>query len=248
MRLTILGSSASYPGPGQACAGYLVEGGGARVVFDLGNGTLSNLGRVTDPLTLDAVFLSHCHPDHYLDLFALQGLLRYAPDGPAPALPVYAPSGLLDRAAALLIGHGGEELHKAFQGHELAACRPVSFGGLTVTPYPVDHEGPAYALVAEADGRKLCYTSDTRRGDRIAEAAHGADLLLAEATLPEAYAGRAPHMTASEAGSLAGSAGAGQLVLTHLWPTTPRAQILDAASSSFHGTVRIAEELLTIDV
>lgn len=248
MRLTVLGSSASYPGPGQACAGYLIEGGGSRVLFDLGNGTLSNLGRVTDALGIDAVFISHCHPDHYLDLFALQGLLRYAPQGPAPALPVYAPAGLLDRAAALLIGRGGDELRKAFQGHDLAACRPVRFGGLTVTPHPVDHEGPAYALVAEADGRRMCYTSDTRPGDPVAEAARGSHLLLAEATLPEAYAGRAPHMTAAEAGALAEASGAGTLVVTHLWPTTPREQVRAQASSAFRGEVFVAEELLAIDI
>ena len=50
----------------------------------------------------------------------------------------------------------------------------------------------------------------------------GADLLLAEATLPEAYAGAAPHMTASQAGELAREAGARALVLVHVWPTNDR--------------------------
>jgi ribonuclease BN (tRNA processing enzyme) len=48
VRLTVLGSSASFSGPGHACAGHLIEGDGYRVVFDLGNGTVSNLCLVTN--------------------------------------------------------------------------------------------------------------------------------------------------------------------------------------------------------
>ena len=248
MKLTVLGASASYAGPGQACAGYLVEGGGARVLFDIGNGSLANLGRVADPLSLDAVFVSHGHPDHFLDLFALQALLRYAPEGPAPAMPVFAPAGLLERATRLLSGHGAAEFAEAFEGHEIPPASPVAVGAMTVSAHPVDHEGATYALVAEAEGRTLCYTSDTRPGPAVTAAARGADLLLAEATLPEEYAGRAPHMTASDAGALAAACGASTLVLTHLWPTTPRGNILEHAKAAFGGTVCVAEELLSLDV
>jgi ribonuclease BN (tRNA processing enzyme) len=244
----VLGSSASYAGPGQACAGHLVEGGGARVLFDIGNGTVSNLGRIADPLELDAVFITHGHPDHFLDLYALQALLRYAPQGPAPALRVFAPEGLLERAACLLSGHGQEEFAAAFVSEELRDGVPHVLAGLTVTPYEVDHEGVSFALVAEADDRRLCYTSDTRMGGAVRRAASGADVLLAEATLPERYAGRAPHMTASEAGELASVVGASMLVLTHMWPTTPRGEILEHAKRTFDGTLRVADELLALEV
>lgn len=248
MRVTVLGSSASYAGPGQACAGHLVEGGGVRVVFDLGNGALANLGRLIDPATVDAVFISHAHPDHFLDLFSLQALLRYAPQGPAPALRVYASEDLLERAACLLSSHGRLEFVEAFRMAALADGIPVRVGDMLVTPYAVEHEGTTFALVAEADGRRMCYTSDSRPGSAVLAAARGADLLLADATLPEEYAGRAPHMTASQAGSLAAEAGASRLVLTHLWPTTPRHDILDSAKQAFGGPVQLADELLTVEV
>jgi ribonuclease BN (tRNA processing enzyme) len=248
MRLTVLGSSASYAGAGRACAGYLVEGGGARVLFDLGNGTLANLGRVIDPLTLDAVFISHGHPDHYLDLFGLQALLRYAPEGPAPQMRVFAPEDLLGRAACLLDSHGRLEFAEAFAMGALAHGIPLRVGDMLVTPREVDHEGVTFALVAEADDRRLCYTSDTRSGAAVLSAARGADLLLADATLPESHAGRAPHMTAAEAGALAAEAGVSTLVVTHLWPTTPRHAILDDARAAFTGEVHLADELLSVEV
>ena len=68
MRVTVLGSCASYPGAGQACAGHLVEGGGARVLLDCGHGVVANLGRALDPTTLDAVIISHAHVDHFADV------------------------------------------------------------------------------------------------------------------------------------------------------------------------------------
>jgi ribonuclease BN (tRNA processing enzyme) len=248
VRLTVLGSSASFPGPGRACAGHLIEGDGYRVVFDLGNGTLANLTAATDAYALDAVFVTHLHPDHYLDLFALMAMLRYAPDGPCPALPLFGPTGLIERMQCLLSDSAKTDVTEAFAFTALVAGRSVSLGGLTVTPRAVEHHGETFALVAEAGGRRLCYTSDTKLSDPVREAARGADVVLAEATLPESHAGLAPHMTPRDAGTLAAGAGASRLVLTHLWPTVPRGDILDDAAATYRGTVLLAEELMRVDI
>lgn len=242
MRLTVLGSSASYAGAGQACAGHLVESGATRILLDCGNGVLANLAQVADPLTLGAVFVSHAHPDHICDLFALQALLRYAPGGTAPPLPLHAPVGLLDRMGALLSERGKAELAEAFVQHVLHDGRAVVVGDLTVTAHAVEHAEESFAFVVEGDGARLCYTADTSAGDPIGRIAANADLLLAEATLPEQYAGRAPHMTAREAGTLATTARAARLVLTHIWPTSDRGAMLREAAEAFPGPVSLARE------
>jgi ribonuclease BN (tRNA processing enzyme) len=248
VRLTVLGSSASFSGPGHACAGHLVEGDGYRVVFDLGNGTVSNLCLATDAYALDAVFVTHLHPDHYLDLFALMAMLRYAPDGPMPPVPLFGPSGLVERIQCLLSDAAKHDVTDAFGFTPLVAGSSIDIGPLTVTPHAVEHSGDSFALVAQASGRTLCYTSDAMLTEGLRTAAAGADVVLAEATLPEAYAGRAPHMTASEAGSLASGASASRLVLTHLWPTVPRERILGDAAAAFSGSVLLADELLRVDI
>lgn len=245
MRLTILGSSASYAGAGQACSGYLVEGDGAKVLFDIGNGVLANLAKVTDPAGIDAIFISHNHPDHYLDIYALQSLLRYAPEGPAEPIAVYLPEGLFERMQLLLSERGGREFAEAFVPTPLRPGVPVTVGDLTVTPHAVPHTDPTFAFVAETNGSRLVYTADTQPGEEALAAARGADLLLAEATLPEAYAGAAPHMTASQAGTLATEAGAGALVLTHVWPTNDRDRMREIAAAAFDGPVAVARELET---
>lgn len=248
MKVTVLGSAASYAGPGQACSGYLVEGGGARLLLDCGNGVIANLARVADPLALDAVLVTHAHPDHCADLFCLQALLRYSPAGPAPALRVWGPAGLLDRLGCMLSERGRHELAEAFEGRELAPGTAQRFGGLEVTAHRVDHGESAFALVARLDDRAVCYSGDAAGGDALVDAARGCDLLLAEATLPERYAGAAPHMTASEAGRVAEEAGAGRLALVHVWPTNDPQEILEAAKGAFSGPVSIAREFDVFDI
>jgi len=248
MRLTVLGSSASYAGAGQACAGHYLEAGGARVLFDCGNGVLANLARLEDPVALDAVFITHNHIDHYADLFSLHAALRYAPEGPRGPMPLYLPAGLFERMKALLSGRGAAELEEAFVAIELANGVAVELGGLTVTPVGVEHTDPTFALVAEGDGARLVYTSDTRPCGGVYDAAAGADMLLAEATLPEQYMGAAPHMTATQAGELARTAGARSLVLTHIWPTNDRALMARLAADTFGAPVVVASELDTFDI
>lgn len=248
MRLTILGSSASYPDAGRACAGHLVQSGETAVLLDCGNGVLSNLGKLIDPTHLAAVFVTHGHIDHFADIYALQAALRYAPTGPMPPLPLYVPEGLFTRMQGALGEHGASELAGAYQVHELEAGHAVQIGGLSVTPHPVEHMGTAFALVVEADGARLCYTSDTKAGGPVLAAARGAALLLAEATLPPAYEGKAPHMTPAEAAHLAADARVGTLVMTHLWPTVDREAAVATARETFGGRVAVAEELDSYDI
>lgn len=248
MRLTVLGTSASCAGPGQACAGHFLQAAGARVLFDCGNGVLSNLAQLEDPTALDAVFLTHNHPDHYADLYCLQALVRYAPAGPAGPIPLYVPGDLFGRAQCLLSERGAREFREAFVPVQLVDGQSVSIGELTVTPFEVPHTAPTYALRAECAGTSLCYTSDTAPGERALRAARGVDLLLAEATLPEQYSGAAPHMTASEAGALGREAGARAMALVHIWPTNDRELMARLASEAFGSAVLVAEEFDEYDI
>ena len=62
------------------------------MLLDLGSGALGALHRYVDPLTIDAVLLSHLHADHCLDLCGYYVLRKYHPDGPQPRIPVWGPA------------------------------------------------------------------------------------------------------------------------------------------------------------
>jgi len=67
---------------------------------------------------------------------------------------------------------------------ELRSGEPVDIGELTVTPHLVDHGnpgGPFFALRVAVEDRVIAYTGDTQWTDAIIDAAHGADLFIAEA-------------------------------------------------------------------
>ena len=103
MRLTIIGCSGSFPGPDSPASCYLVdtehEGRTWRILLDLGSGALGALHRYADPLGVDAVLLSHLHPDHCSDIAGYYVMRKYHPDGPQPRIPVFGPRGTAKRMA-----------------------------------------------------------------------------------------------------------------------------------------------------
>lgn len=248
MRLTVLGSGASFPGAGRACAGYLVRDGSTTVLLDCGNGSIPNLARLMRPEDLGAAFVTHAHPDHFADLYVLQAALRYAPDGPAPAVELFCPARVREAVLAPLSGRGRAEMLEAFAVHGVEHGRPVSVDALVITPWRTSHSKEAYALDVRGPDGRLFYTSDSALTEELVDCATGADLLVAEATLPEAYAGRAPHMTPREAGVLARRADVQTLVLTHLWPSIDREAAAADAAQEFDGRIMVADEMLSIDL
>jgi ribonuclease BN (tRNA processing enzyme) len=77
-RLTVLGSCGAWPEPGRACSGFVLEHRGARLVLDLGYGTLPRLLALLGSSAadgIDAVIITHAHPDHMIEiLLASEGL------------------------------------------------------------------------------------------------------------------------------------------------------------------------------
>ncbi len=76
--LKVLGCDGGYPGPGGAGSGYLVRMAGATVCLDMGPGVLARLQMELPLSGLDAVVVSHEHPDHRADLEALAVALHFA--------------------------------------------------------------------------------------------------------------------------------------------------------------------------
>ncbi|MFY9135886.1 MAG: MBL fold metallo-hydrolase, partial [Bacillota bacterium] len=77
LELTIIGNQGPYPGPGGACSGYLVRSQGATVLIDCGPGVMPRLQQHIDVSSLDAVVISHFHPDHYSDFLTMRYAFQY---------------------------------------------------------------------------------------------------------------------------------------------------------------------------
>src|SRR5438093_5361054 len=99
MRLTVLGRSPARPNPGEACAGYVLEGGNSRILMDVGPGVVAQLLRRNTPEELDAVVISRMHTDHCLDLVTLRCSYPWF-DVPKQRLTSIRPPGSLGPSSA----------------------------------------------------------------------------------------------------------------------------------------------------
>ena len=248
LSVTVLGCSGSYPGPGAACSGYLVEGGGARVVVDLGPGSLANLQLHADLGEIDAVVLTHAHPDHWTDLCGLHTAWKYLLE--RTGLRVWGTPPCREMAAQLL-----GELAPTMDWRDLGPDSIVVAGGLCFTFARTPHYVETYAVRVDGpSGELLVYTADTgpawsaeslTSGSGLFEGRAEADrpigLLMAEAT--GLAADERPdflHLSARQAGELGRACGARRLVLTHLWPAHDPEDHRREAESTFGPGVEIA--------
>ncbi len=103
----------------------------------------------------------------------------------------------------------------------------------------VDGVEPRDVLGGERPGRKVVISGDTRPCPSLAIAAHGADLLIHEATFLDSEADRADekaHSTARQAATLARESEVAMLALTHISSRYSGGEIADEASSVFENS------------
>lgn len=244
MKLTVIGMSGSFAGPDSSASCYLIEqeydGGTFRLVLDLGSGSLGPLQRHVGLRQVDAVLLSHLHPDHCLDMCGLYVARKYYSDGEVPRIPVIGPPGTADRLARAydLPASPGMTEEFDFRPYPEHAAR---LGPFSVTAARVVHPVPAYGVRLEAGGRVLAYSGDTASCEPLVELARDADVFLCEASFIEGEDNPPDlHMTGREAGDLATRAAARRLVLTHIPPAVDAHRVLAEARSAYAGPIDLA--------
>jgi ribonuclease BN (tRNA processing enzyme) len=255
MKVTVIGCSGSYAGPDSSASCYLVEaedpgepGRTWRILLDLGSGALGALHRYTDPLTIDAVLISHLHADHFFDMSGYYVMRKYHPTGAQKRIPVWGPRGLKSRCArayGLPIDPG---MNEEFRFRRIRKD-DLEVGPFTIASARVDHPIEAYAFRVTSDGRSFVYSGDTAACEALTTLAQDTDLLLCEAAFRD-DADNPPHvhMTGSEAAATAREARAGALVLTHVPPWHDKKDALLEAEGLFEGPVLLAAEGATYQV
>ncbi|HYQ67450.1 MBL fold metallo-hydrolase [Actinophytocola sp.] len=241
MRITVLGSCAAWPEPGRACAGFLVEHAGFRVVLDLGFGTLPRLLALCPNGAVDAVVITHAHSDHCVDL---NGLLRVRHYGELSfdRIPLLCAPGV----ASLVDGlEPSPRLTELFDVVELPGTHKV--GPFEVLGLALPHHVPNVGVrLTTTRHRTMAYTGDTGPSPALAELGRRADLYIMDATLqgePEEHL-----LSAEAAGHWAREADARRLMLTHFWPGNDRGVSLRQAATTYAGEILAAEEGLVVEL
>ncbi len=246
MKLTVLGGSGAWPTATAACSGYLVRHEDTTILIDPGYAVFPRLLEECRAGDVDAVLITHAHPDHCADLNPLLRARVLGAERP-PVLPVWAPEGSLQRILDLdpvRVVRRGMELNSLVDGAS------IRIGPVRVRARGLPHHVTNLGFRLEADGDVLAYTGDS--GDCAAriELARDADVYLAEATyVDQVPGGDAPYLcTVRQVARQASIARPQVTVLTHLWPDASSDHALATARAEGLENVQLAKPGLTIDL
>ncbi len=253
LRVTILGSGTCVPRLDRSACAVLVEAGQAKILMDLGPGTMRRLlATGTTIFDLTHIFLSHFHPDHTSELAPLIFSTKY-PDGTRRTHPltVFGGRGLIDFYEGLQAAYGDwivlPEHQLQFQELDTTHGGTVHMGTVTVSVRPVQHRPESLACRVDSPGGvSMVYSGDTDMCDSLGHLARRADLFVCESAFPDDQ--KVPgHLTPSLAGKIASRAEAKRLVLTHLYPPSEGVDIVKQARSTYKGEIVVAEDLMSFE-
>ncbi|MGV8085098.1 MAG: ribonuclease Z [Candidatus Bilamarchaeum sp.] len=293
-QITFLGTSGSVPTVDRGMPSISLRYGNHLMLWDCGEGTQRQLMKYKVGYgSINSIFITHPHPDHYLGLIGLLETLKISAIY-NKKIDIYLPSTLLSLFGNLSERYSFVKVHKIRSG-ELFRTKEFS-----VSAFRVKHCKDAFGFVLEeADrlkfhekkahslglrgemfrqiqhsgqiktekgtvklsdiswkkpGRKVVYSGDCLPSESTLNAAKGASILIHEATFDELMKNQAKermHSTNIDAARLAKSAGAKNLVLTHISPRysdeESNDRLLSETKAVFPPT-QIARDGLSIDV
>lgn len=242
LQLDVIGSGPAYTDrAGASGAAYLVRHGPTALLLDLGQGSFPRLASAIEPSTLDAVVISHLHPDHFIDLVALRHYLHWQFE-PARRVRVVAPAGLAARLDAL---HDQSGFTVASFDVEDVIPGTRTVGTLTVEAHRVTHTRDSHAYrIARADGAGpgLVYSGDCGRAEDLDALVRPGDTLLSEVSFgPGPVPRGAAHLDGPAVAALANRTGVGVVLLTLLQMGFDATATIQSVSSTFPHDVSLVD-------
>ena len=245
MQLTLLGTgcpSVDYKRCGSA---NLVSTKNTRILIDCGSGVTQRLNQAKiSSINIDALFLTHLHSDHVVDLYQL--IISSWHSYRIKPWKIYGPKGTKKFVKKIMAAWAEERKQrilyesrasvKAFDIKitEFGSTGIYSFKDLKIKYFEVDHKPVKYAYGFSLfnKSKKLTISGDTRPCENLMKFAHKSDVLLHEVfiegeiketnkmrTKKTLHNVQKYHTSSSQVGKVAFITGCKKLVLTHFVPT-----------------------------
>jgi ribonuclease BN (tRNA processing enzyme) len=248
MKLIILGSGTCIPSLKRNAPGYYLEAEECRILIDCGSGTLLQLEKAGRSYKdIDAVFITHRHPDHFADLMPLVHALLATPKfRREKALSIVAPKGFdkyYSQAVESVLGKPRD-----FPVQLIGIEDKFAVGPFHVFTVKTIHSTDSVAYRLEHKNKSVVFTGDADYDQGIISLSANADILVADCSFPDSQKAKG-HLTAKECGLIAKKAGVKKLLLSHLYPSdVSDAGRVREAQEFFDRDVVLAEDLMEIEI
>jgi ribonuclease Z len=128
----------------------MVRRGSDTLLFDCGEGAQQQMMRARCGFTINAIFVSHWHADHFLGIFGLVQTMSF--NGRTEPLTIYGPEWVHEFVRTLR--HVARfNLKFPMESVELTHGSWVRFDGYTITAFGANHGLPALGFILEEDPR-----------------------------------------------------------------------------------------------
>ena len=166
MKIVFLGTSHGNPEANRFCSSAAVYVGNKVYLIDAGAPILPLLlSRGTRPQDVAGIFITHAHDDHYFGLIEYTRVVNHSGEYADVSTPVLVPrkrlfSEMLNFRYNFKLWHGkGRTKYKKYRAGVI-----FDDGTVKVTAIPVKHIYRSYAFIFEAEGKRILFSGDLRRG------------------------------------------------------------------------------------
>ncbi len=150
LQVYFLGTAGALPTPVRNPPCIMIRRGTDTLLFDCGEGAQQQMMRARCGFTVDAIFVTHWHADHFLGIFGLVQTMSF--NGRTDPLTIYGPPWVHEFAETIK-KISRFNLKFTLDSVELSDGSWVRFDGYTVTGFSVSHGMPALGYVLEEDPR-----------------------------------------------------------------------------------------------
>jgi len=150
LQVYFLGTAGALPTPTRNPPCIMVRRGSDTLLFDCGEGAQQQMMRARCGFTINAIFVSHWHADHFLGIFGLVQTMSF--NGRTEPLTIYGPEWVHEFVRTLR--HVARfNLKFPMESVELTHGSWVRFDGYTITAFGANHGLPALGFILEEDPR-----------------------------------------------------------------------------------------------
>ncbi|MFH1367069.1 MAG: MBL fold metallo-hydrolase [Patescibacteria group bacterium] len=256
IKLTILGSGSYQPELNRHSASHLIQIRNQNLVFDFGRGTLDQLMKLgINYYNIDAIFISHTHPDHFSELASFLHIALAEPgigERRKKDITIYGPKGFRGKMALFYRSLNIEKFRPKYKINieEIPSGKIIKGKNWQIQGFNTTHSSSLNCLCYRLKHKNtiFAYSGDSSISLGLKKAINNVDLALIEASWPEETAPKT-HLTAEQAGKICQESGVKKMVLTHASPMYfKKYNLKKLARKYFKGLIILARDLMKINI